>query len=233
MPLYDPVQVKLGPFEGSLDHLVHLAQKKELDLNEIVISQITGPFIEHWGDTEDTYESASDFILLIAQLVWLKSKSLLPPEQNDGDLMFVEDEKDFSIIHHLIDYSRFKQAAHNFSQIENKQDAFFPRGIEQTEVRLPLGIETIRLDELANLFKDVIARAKNYTGTIEGEEFSVQDKIEWLSIYLKEKSAPFISLFDDARSKDEMIVIFLALLELIKMGALKVGRDDQQVMVYG
>lgn len=233
MPLYDPVQVKLDPFEGSLDHLVHLAQKKEVDLNEIIISQITRPFLDHWGESEDTYESASDFILLIAQLVWLKSKSLLPPEQNDSDLLFVEDEKDFNIIHHLIDYSRFKQAAYNFSQIENKQDAFFPRGVGQTEIRLPLGIETIQLDELATLFKDVIARAKNYTGTIQGEEFSVQDKIEWLSIYLKEKSAPFISLFENAYSKDEMIVIFLALLELIKMGALKVGRDDQQVMVYG
>lgn len=233
MPLYDPVQVKLDPFEGSLDHLVHLAQKKEVDLNEIIISQITKPFIDHWGESEDTYETASDFILLIAQLIWLKSKSLLPPEQNESDLLFVEDEKDFSIIHHLIDYSRFKQAAYNFSQIENKQDAFFPRGVGAAEVKLPLGIETIQLNELASLFKDVIARAKIYTGTIEGEAFSVQDKIEWLSIHLKEKSTPFITLFENASSKDEMIVIFLALLELIKMGALKVGRDDQQVMVYG
>lgn len=233
MPLYDPVQVKLDPFEGSLDHLVHLAQKKEVDLNEIVISHITRPFLDHWGEVEDNYETASDFILLIAQLVWLKSKSLLPPEPVEGDQIFIEDEKDFSIIHHLIDYSRFKQAALNFSEIESKQDAFFPRGVGQAEVKLPLGIETIQLDELASLFKDVIARAKNYTGTIQGEAFSVQDKIEWLSTHLKEKSIPFITLFEDANSKDEMIVIFLALLELIKMGVLKVGRDDNQVMVYG
>jgi segregation and condensation protein A len=234
MPFNDTIQVKQGSFEGSLEHLVHLAQKKEIDLNEFTLSLITHAFIDNWEPGKEPYEQASDFILLAAQLAWLKSKRLLPLEPIEGDGIHIEDENDFSIIHHLIDYSRFKQAAVHFSKRESAQDAFFPRGTGQSEVRLPSGLTAISLDDLKSLFQDVLVRHQAKGGLIEEEEWRVQDKLIWLSSQLETHGELlFYPLFESARSKMEVIVLFLALLELLKMGHAKVAKRGEEVCIYG
>lgn len=234
MAISDAIQVKLDPFEGSLEHLVHLAQKKEVDLNEIQVKDITHPFLENWDKYDDHYEKACDFILLAAHLTWLKSKLLLPPEPVNDEAFEIEDEAKFNIIHHLIDYSRFKDAAVKFSKLEMKQDDHFTRGCGSADVKLPTGLETISLDELRDLFQTVLVRAEKVLGTISEEEFRVHDKIQWLSQKIRlENEVPFMSLFDGIEYKVEMIVLFLAILELIKGGELKVARKNQEIIVYG
>ncbi len=234
MALSEAIQVKLDPFEGSLEHLVHLAQKKEVDLKEIPLHEITSPFLENWEEYEDHYETASDFILLAAHLTWLKSKFLLPPEPGQDETFDIEDEAKFNIIHHLIDYSRFKEAAVRFSKLEMKQDDHFTRGVGSTEVKLPTGLESISLEELKSLFQTVLIRAEKVLGTITEEEFRVQDKIMWLTEKIRfEKEVPFLALFQGIQFKVEMIVLFLAILELIKVGDLKVARKNEEVIVYG
>lgn len=227
--------VTLDQFEGPLDLLVHLIQKKEVDAAHVEIQKVILPFQASMPSTTEGYfDSATEFILLASHLALLKSKVLLPcRDMSDSSLELEEDPK-FDIIHHLIDYCRFKEAAQLFADREMRQGDHYQRGIKEGGLQLPTGLSGVTLDELGALFSEVIKKRIHLVGKIDEEEYRLQDKIAILrkSIRNREKIL-FLSLFEEGRSKIELIVIFLSLLELIKNGEVRLLKTENEIYLYG
>ncbi len=217
----------LANFEGSLDFLLCLIQKEEIDIYDVPIQEIIQQFIDKlttWQ--EESLEKGAEFIGTAAYLVWLKSKTLLPSTDQPLELEEIVEDPHFEIIHHLIDYCRFKQAAKDLALRQEKQQACYFRGVDIPEWRKPLGIDHISLDELSQLFKEMMNRAAQFPPPIQEENWRVSDKIRVIRRWLQERSTfPLAMLLSPEQSRLEVIVIFLAVLELMKIGELAVGRE--------
>lgn len=216
----------LANFEGSLEFLLCLIQKEEIEICDVSIQEIIHQFI-HQLTEEGSLDKGADFIGVAAYLVWLKSKMLLPNTESTLEPEEVIEDPHFEIIHHLIDYCRFKQTAKDLVIRQEKQQACYFRGIEPPEWKKPLGIDHISLDELSQMFKEMMHRAAQTPSPIEEETWRVSDKIRAIRHQLIEQSPfPLSSLLSSSQSRLEIVVIFLAILELMKMGELGVGREQ-------
>lgn len=216
----------LDNFEGSLDFLLCLIQKEEIDIYDVPIQEIIRQFIDKLKNWEEGLEKGAEFIGTAAYLVWLKSKTLLPSIEQSSDLEEELEDPHFEIIHHLIDYCRFKQAAKELTLRQEKQQACYFRGIEAPEWKKPLGIDHVSLEELSVLFKEMMSRAAQLPPPIQEENWRVSDKIRVIRRWLQESASfPLALLLSPQQSRLEMIVIFLAVLELMKIGELGAGRE--------
>lgn len=226
-------QFALANFEGPLDVLMCLIQKEEIEIYDVSIQELIQQFIHQLNQHEKELEKGAEFIGTAAYLIWLKSKTLLPC--NDQEIVeedLVEDPH-FEIIHHLLDYCRFKQAAKELALRQEKQQACYFRGIDNPEWKKPLGIHHISLEELNLLFNEMISKASQVKSQIQEENWRVCDKIRIIRRLLQERSIfPFAELFSVDQSRLEMIVIFLAILELMKIGELAVGREDSSPRLW-
>lgn len=163
----------------------------------------------------------------MASLIWLKSKLLLPkheqiaPEEAPLDPEFEKRQQE--------EYCRFKEVAKVLATREEKQKNHFVRGWNGNDEppTKKLGIEHISLEELASLFQQVLAKAAPSKPQINEEIWQVSDKIEWLRKHLFENgSCEFYTLFSSQLCKEELIVTFLALLELMKLEEIRVVKDS-------
>lgn len=227
----------LSNFEGPIDFLVHLIHKEELNIYDVPIHQITNQFIEKLLEWNPSFlEWGAEFISTAAYLVWLKSKTLLPPSKEEPVEEILEEDPNFEIIHHLIDYCQFKQTAKELALRQEEQKGLFCRGLTETpEFKRPLGIDHISLEELSSLFREMMNRAGPIKQTIQEENWKVSDKIKAIKILLKEKNRfEMQELFPAQKSRLEWIVTFLALLELMKIGIVGVGRqqDIETIIVF-
>lgn len=219
----------LDNFEGTLEFLLCLIQKEEIDIYDVPIQNLIKQFVEKIIENErDNLEKGAEFIGMASYLVWLKSKTLLPShEQEDLGLEEIIEDPHFEIIHHLIDYCRFKQAAKELTFRQEKQQSCYFRGIENPEWKKPLGIDHVSLEELSVLFKEMMQRASQAKPLIQEENWRVGDKIRIIRRWLQENvTFPLAHLLSPEKSRPELIVIFLAVLELMKIGELAVGREQ-------
>lgn len=224
----------LENFEGPLDLLWHLITRQEIDIYEIPIIEITHQYLSRQKESADNLDRGAEFIALAASFIWFKSKALLPKhEQLQEQELEEELDPHFDIIHHLVDYCRFKQAAKDLSAIEEQQGAYYLRGIEDQEVKKNLGIHHLSLDDLATLFQQILAKAVPQKGTIHEEEWKVSDKIQYLREWLAgQQKIDFTMAFNPMMSRMELIVTFLALLEMMKSGEAKVIHAPEQQKYY-
>lgn len=219
----------LAHFEGSLEFLLCLIQKEEIEIYDVSIQELIQQFLSHLTETEETsLDKRAEFIATAAHLVWLKSKTLLPRHEVEAcELEQTIEDPHFEIIHHLIDYCRFKQAGKELASRQEKQQACYFRGIEAPEWKKPLGIAHLSLEELSQLFKEMMSRAPLPPPQIQEENWRVSDKIRMIRHCLQEQlTFPLTLLLTPDQSRPEIIVIFLAILELMKMGELGVGREE-------
>lgn len=224
----------LQNFEGPLDLLWQLINRQEIDIYEIAIKEITRQYLSKVrGSASHELDEGAEFIGLAASLLWYKSKTLLPKHEQQGEENIDEEiDPNFEIIHHLIDYCRFKHAAKDLAEREHRQGAFYPRGIEGADLKKPLGIEHLSLDDLSTLFQEILAKAAPRRGTIHEEEWKVSDKITYLKIQLQlHQKLLFNKVFDLSMYREELIVTFLALLEMMKSGDAKVVLDTESKTV--
>lgn len=218
----------LDNFEGTLDFLLCLIQKEEIDIYDVPIQNLIHQFIQKFTAEEEGLDDGAEFIGTASFLILLKSKTLLPShEQEPLNLDVAVEDPHFEIIHHLIDYCRFKQAAKELSSRQDKQQGCYFRGIDAPEWKKPLGIDHVSLEELSLLFKEMMVKASQAKPLIHEENWRVADKIRLIRRWLQETvTFPFSMLLSPDKSRPEIIVIFLAVLELMKTGELAVGREQ-------
>lgn len=224
--------IRLDNFEGPLEFLLHLVQKSELDIYDIRLRQVADQFIREMSEPD--IDLGAEFIGTLASLIWLKSKMLLPKHEQESQSEEEEIDPHFEVIHQLIDYCRFKQAGKELVQLEHEQNAYFSRGVSGTmEVKQPLGIEHLSLEDLALLFQGIVDKAASQRGLVHEENFRVSDKIRMIRNLLgKNGKLPFETLFEGACCKEELIVIFLAVLELMKLGEACVMKNSGSQCVF-
>jgi len=228
-------QVKLDIFEGPLDLLLYLIKKNEVDIYDIPMALITGQYLEYLELMKElNLDIAGEFLVMASTLIKIKSQMLLPPVEGEGE---GEDETDprAELMEHLLEYQRYKEAAHQLVTRELLEKDIFKR--PQTEdpgeakVDGDMLIEASLFD-LVDALRKVIER-KDLPENIMGvavEKMTVRDKI--VSILRQLKETPqlvFQSLFDPLVTRFEIIVTFLAVLELIRLRAIRVF----QVQPYG
>jgi segregation and condensation protein A len=220
--------VKLDIFEGPLDLLLYLIRKNEVDIYDIPIALITEQYLEYLDlMTVLNLDVAGDFLVMAATLAKIKSKMLLPPsvDSEEGE---EEDDPRAELMEHLLEYQQYKEVADRLKNRELLEKDIFTRiQIEEHMPELDKNSAVIEasLFDLVDALKKVIER-KDLPGNLMEvvvEKISVRDKIgEILSMVKKNQQIIFQSLFDGLSTKYEIVVAFLALLELIRLRAIKV-----------
>lgn len=227
MKNFEPCTFTLENFEGPIDFLWHLIQKNEIDIYAISLQKIMEQYLSKLKElAELNVDMGAEFVSTAASLLFLKSKMLLPKHEQEQGIDEEEIDPRFDIIHQLIDYCHFKQTAKELSEREKQQSGFYFRGVERADLQKNLGIEHLCLDDLASLFKQVLAKAAPHRGQLHEEVWKVSDKIHAIQILLRvQEKMPFGQLFSTEHSREELIVTFLAILELMKLGEIHVIKD--------
>ncbi len=228
----NPKEFKLKNFEGPIDLLVHLVQQRELRLSDITLQEITSQYLKRLEQAQ--LETGGEFVVGASSLLLMKSRALLPSPKGLSSEEEEEEDPRFEMLQHVVDYCRFRESAKELMQMEAMQHAIYPRGrMERVEApEKHHGLTYLSLDDLADLLDDVMERAKERApGVIEGEEWSVLDAMEWLGSTLKERRIPFKEAFSEDKTRDELIVLFLAVLEMMKLQELVVVEQGQEIYI--
>ena len=220
MPEY---KVKFDVFEGPLDLLLYLIKKEEVDIYEVNLTRLATQFIEYIETMRLLdLEIAGEFLVMAATLMYIKSRELLPVDQQ----VEVEGEEDgedprWELIRQLVEYKKFKDAAAQLADLEARQESVFPRAPVKLEFEAePQSGKEASIFDLLNAVNSVLQRLSKRPDQrdIFEDKWSVSEKIEHLMRALSERSQlRFSELFADATSRSEVVVTFLALLELIRL----------------
>lgn len=226
-------KVSLEIFEGPLDLLLYLIKKDEVDIYDISLERITTQYLDYIETFKLlNIDLASEFISMAANLMYIKSRTLLPkreqPPEEDAD----EDDPRWELIRQLIEYKKFKDAAGFLHRREVEQEHIFahnPLKEAKPANEEPLPLAEASIFDLIRAFQNVLKRfdeARDF-GDIVDDRFTVGDKIDHLITSIPPgKSLSLQSLFDKASSKVEVIVTFLALLELMKMNQFRARQSS-------
>src|SRR5579862_3589916 len=229
MPEY---KVKFEVFEGPLDLLLYLIKKEEVDIYEVNLTRLATQFIEYIETMRLLdLEVAGEFLVMAATLMYIKSRELLPVDQQ----VQVEGEEEgddprWELIRQLVEYKKFKDAAAKLALLEARQEDVFPRVPVKPEFeeQIPSRNEASLFD-LLNAVNSVLQRftQRPEQRDIFEDKWSVSEKIEHLMRALSEKpSLKFSELFAGATSRSEVVVTFLALLELIRLKQLAAVQSE-------
>jgi len=217
-------KVRFEVFEGPLDLLLYLIKKEEVDIYEVNLTQLAEQFIEYI-DTMRLLdlEIAGEFLVMAATLMYIKSRELLPVDQRaeTGEEEEGEDPR-WELIRQLVEYKKFKDAAAQLQVMETRQADVFariPNKLEFETDRAPARSEASIFD-LVNAVNAVLKRfeKRDSPRDIFEDKWTVSEKIEQLLGAIKERgSLKFSELFGNVTSRTEVVVTFLALLELIRL----------------
>lgn len=215
--LRDDYKVRLEVFEGPLDLLLYLIKKDEIDIYDIPIAHITHQYLEYIKLFESlNIEIAGDFLVMAATLIYIKSKMLLPPDpKQEGEADLNEDPR-IELVSQLLEYQKFKAAANMLYEKAEVESACFTRGPLETDKSNPEVTATVV--DLLRIFKEILDRAKEVKEIeIQREEMSMSEKLRQIRALLAERSEINVrDVFELAHSKRELILTFLAFLELVK-----------------
>ena len=225
-------KVKLEIFEGPLDLLLYLIKRDELDIYEISLERIAKQYLEYLQAFKElNIDVAGEFVVMAANLIYLKSRALLPADQQPPEEDAEEDDPRWGLIRQLIEYKKFKEAAAQLQIRQFKQELIFVRDSSSSQhvsaATLPLG--EVGIFQLINAFQAVIKRveAREDLREIFGEHYTVSDKIEWILQRVAD-GVPlrFAELFASMASRVEIVVTFLALLELIRLRQVRATQQN-------
>ncbi|MDP2891733.1 MAG: segregation/condensation protein A [Bacillota bacterium] len=212
-------EIRLNQFEGPLDLLLHLIKIAEIDIKDIFVSKITEQYIEYMKQLPELdMETASEFIAIAATLIYIKSRSLLPAPPAMGE---EEDPREL-FIRQLTEYKAYKDICEKMKALE--QDAkgtFYKLPEEYISQKPPLDMSSVSAADLYNAMLQVMQRVRDRAGKPPAREivlqgFTIPEKIARISALLEERGRVcFWGLFENDSSTMEVIVTFLALLEMM------------------
>lgn len=226
------IDVKLEAFEGPLDLLLHLIEKNKVNIYDIPIVEITNQYMEYIQEMErsTSMESMSEFLVMAATLLKIKSRMLLPKEEKEEE----EDPRE-ELARRLYEYKKFKEASREMRKSEFASEHMVFRHEENIKFPIPEYSRHHDLSELADAFNSIyqrrVRRAKPekraFYGIVGREKVSVDDMAEKVRGVLKHRHrVGFAELFREEDSRPEMIATFLAVLEMIKLSRIRADYDE-------
>lgn len=221
-------RVELDIFEGPLDLLLHLIKKNEVSITDIPIATIT----EQYLATLDLMQTlnldvAGEFLVMAATLVHIKSRMLLPAGDDEDDEEEGADPRE-ELIRRLLEYQRFKDAADRLEQRELLTRDVFARCAARAEEVGPSVFHEVSVFELVGALQRVLERLpKESVHEITLDKITVREKMTLLLDTLRASGKVlFDSLFGEAKTRMDVVVTFLAMLELVKVRALRIFQDE-------
>ncbi|MGN6387271.1 MAG: segregation and condensation protein A, partial [Verrucomicrobiota bacterium] len=226
-------KIQLEIFEGPLDLLLYLVKKEEVDIYEVNLTRIATQFIEYVQLMKELdLDIAGEFLVMAATLMYIKSRELLPKNQQVIPTE-EEDEEDprWELIRQLVEYKKFKDAAGKLQERELLQEQIYARvpGRPDFAVETPNTKPEVSIFDLVNAVSNILKRynQRPQTRDLFEEKWTVSEKIELLAGLLKErKRMRFSEVFEQIEHRSEAIVTFLALLELIRLKQLRVEQAE-------
>ena len=224
--LSEDYKVDLEVFEGPLDLLLYLIRRDELDIYDIPIGRITEQYMKYIEMMRQlNLDVAGEFIVMAATLMVIKSRMLLPVDRRTAEDVGEEEWVDprLDLVRQLVEYKKFKDAAGKLAEYELRQMESFDYGggrpkFEKTEADKANAIADLGLFDLLAAFQDVLARLNERPQEeLKGARWSVPDKMDFvLNRVRTEGQTAFSTLFNERSPRGEVIVTFLALLELLR-----------------
>lgn len=239
-------QIRLENFEGPFDLLFHLIDKNEVDIYDIPIAQIAEQYVAYIATLQDLdLEVASEFLVMAANLLAIKARTLLPkaPKMDNVEQEELFDPRD-ELVERLLEYKKFKQVAEHLKAREAQQERIYIRPNEEDmfshffQEENPL--EGLQVFDLIDALQKVLQRAEvepDQMPKMAREEFSIRDKMREINrrLVFATEGIPFSDLFMRKNvTRVEIVVTFLALLELIKLRKVKVQQKTSfdEIIVY-
>lgn len=236
----EPLKVKLEAFEGPLDLLLHLIEKNKVDIYDIPIVEITDQYLEYIRAMEyEDMNVMSEFLVMAATLLDIKCRMLLPKQvDEEGE----EEDPRSELVEQLLQYKLYKYMSYELK--DRQMDAGYAMYKEATipkevaEYRPPIDyselIGDMTLNKLHEVFKSIVRRQedridpiRNQFGKIEKDEINLDEKQHYIEQYLYDhQKADFQALLEKSNSKMEVIVTFLVILELMKLGKITVEQEE-------
>lgn len=229
----------LKDFDGPLDLLLHLISKAQVDIHDIFVSQITDQYIEHVQNAVDLdMDDATDFLVMAATLLEIKSRAMLPkpPQLEEG-----EEDPEEALIRRLEEYKRFRETAAEMQRFEEAAACMYEKLPEEYPLP-PQSIELtgLTLQGLVDAFLRIydrkpaepVASEENHYAPrdIRRDEHTVQECMLVLLKGLRQKHRlHFDEVFSAAPTKEEVVTLFLALLELLRLGETHIVQEG----IYG
>jgi segregation and condensation protein A len=224
----EDIRIRLQSFEGPLDLLVHLIKKNQVNVYDIPIALVTEQYLEYLDLMQElNLDVASEFLVMAATLIHIKSRTLLPrPDPTQDDQEPDEDPRD-ALVRRLLEHQKFKAAAELLHERETLRSAQWPRPDARVEEIAGDDYEPeleVDLFSLLSAFKLVLQRARERPPMpLPPEQMSIEARIDQLLERVSETEAcGFEDLFEDAATRADMIVTFLALLEMIRLKLIRV-----------
>jgi segregation and condensation protein A len=228
----DAYKVRLEIFEGPLDLLLYLVKKDEVEINEVSLERITRQYLDYMDAFKLlNVDLASEFVVMAANLMYIKSRTLLPKQDQPPEEDAEEDDPRWELIRQLIEYKKFKDAAGFLEHRARLAANIFPaqpEPISPPPDPAPVGMPEVGIFDLIRAFQKVLDKVRvPDLREIADDRYTVSDKIDYLLELMPRQQGPvrFSSLFANATSRDEIIVTFIAVLELMKLRHIRVTQD--------
>lgn len=212
--------VKFNNFEGPLDLLLHLVKEGDTDIFDINIVLITDKYLEYIREQEYlNINVSSEYLVMAAELMYLKSKSLLPKDNSNVEEDSDEITKE-KLIDKLIEYQRYKEVTSSFKELEKERKNIYIKGPEKISEYVTCKIEgEAGIDDLINAFKLFLKRQeldKPLETTITKKEYSVKERKSSIRSFLNEKGKVYFDELFDEYNRAYVVVTFLSVLEMVK-----------------
>lgn len=223
-------KVKLEVFEGPLDLLLYLIKRDEIDIYDIPIEHITRQYLEYLEAFQELdLDIAGEFVVMAANLIYIKSRSLLPVQPQGEEEIEEEADPRWELVRQLLEYKKFKEAAAELGDREARTADLFRRIPPTPDLPDERPISEISIFDLINAFQKALKKLRKTDDLREifEENYTVSDKIEFV-LRLTSSRVPvkFSELFASAASRTEIVVTFLAMLELIRLKQLSLTQSE-------
>jgi len=220
----DILNIKIPVFEGPFDLLLHLIRENKIDIYDIPISLITSQYLEHLDMMKElNLEIAGDFLVMAATLVQIKSRMLLPPEE-----AALEEQEDprRELVARLIEYQKYKEAAVTLRSKEEEWIRVFRREPLLDGEGEELYLVDLGLFDLLDAFRKVLDKAPAEVVAVTRETLTVKDRMSTIMEIVEEQEAVrFEDLFKGDMTRIYLIITFVALLELIRLGLVRAYQE--------
>jgi segregation and condensation protein A len=225
------LRVKLASFEGPLDLLLYLIQKDEIDIRQISLSEITDQYLRTLDlMREHNLDVAGDFLLMASTLIYLKSRTLLPQQDDlsavEGDEIQTQEE----LMRRLLEHQRYRAMAMDFKQMPVLNRDFFKRPLPDEREKREQLLKEMNLTDLTLAFQNLLLKARRPSVRVKTDRMSIADAVKKIAHRLGSQDiTEFERLFTEAPDRNEVVVTFLAILELGRLQKIRV----LQHRVYG
>lgn len=232
-PVY---QVVLPTFEGPLDLLLHLIQQHEIDIRDIPIAFISEKYVEYIMLMQGlNIDLASEYLVMAATLAHIKSKMLLPaPPQDQEDDPENDVDPRAELVRRLLEYQKYRHAAEELGSAPVLGRDVFTRGAPAPSVEGPAPLAQVSVFKLLDAFQAVLKRVKQTAEHhIDVDRISISDRINELTDLLRGKErVPFEELFPETMTRSDLVVTFLALLEMTRLRMTRVFQEGPLEPIY-